>query len=702
MNSRSLFSTLIAILFIFFFGSCKSDHKENLMKDDAILHLITQMTLEEKISMVHGDKGTDPNGLDYVGYLPGIDRLGIPPIKMQNGPSGAGATFGNYRHKAPATAFPVPAAQASTWNKELLYKLGNAVGLETKAQGRDVLLGPSVNIVRIPEGGRIFEYFSEDPYLSARCGVSVVKGIQDVGIMACAKHFAANSQETWRHTIDEKISERALREIYLPAFEACVIEGKVASLMASYNKINEYLCTENPILLRQIVKTEWDFPGFIMTDWGTRHKTSPAVNAGLDLEMSGWGKFGEAQFKHHLLTAVQTGDVSESIVNEMVYRILSEMKRFGHLKENKDFPAPRMDTPEHRELALQVALEGMVLLKNRDQTLPLNSSEIKSIALFGDALTARASGGGSSNVVPFYKVSPIEGLKNRLKDTEINYYERIKDAEEADVAIVYIYVPSSETEDRTTISLDSETELIEMVSSKYDKTIVFLRTAGASTIPWIDQVDAVFQVWYPGQEEGNAEAALLFGDVNPSGKLPVTFGKDREDFPASTEGEFPGIDEVVNYSEGIFVGYRYFDHFGTDILFPFGHGLSYTNFSYNDLSFSTEKLSGNDTLEVSYTITNIGNRDGAEISQLYISDVEASLERPVKELKGFNKSFLKPGESEICQLYVSKRDLAFWDEDKDCWKAENGAFEIFIGSSSQDIRLNAFFNYKNSLMSGKN
>ncbi len=687
---------LLVMLFFFVLAnfSCNTNRTTFKMDDEYILNLIGQMTLEEKVSMVHGEKCDDPQGIPYVGYLPGIARLGIPQLTVQNGPSGAGASFTINRALKPATAFPVPISQASTWNMDLMYRFGKALGSEVMAQGRTVCAAPMVNIIRIPEGGRNFELFSEDPYLSARCAVPVIKGIQEMGIIANVKAVTANNQETWRFDVDNTMDERSLREIYLPSFEAAVKEADVSSIMTAYPRINGVQCSENPMLLRQIIKNEWGFKGFILTDWGTKHTTVAAANSGLDLEMSGWGKFGEPQFKFHLLDAVKNGEVAESTLDEMIYRILNQMKRFGYLDKKVEFPEGRLDAPEHQKLALEMAIEGCVLLKNENGVLPLNDQEINKLALFGDVDTVMASGGGSSKVVPFYKVSPREGFSRRLGEERIVCYEDYRNAGPADAAIVFFYEYSTEGHDRPTVSLEGEREMIEALSAKYKKLILVLRTGGSYVIPWIDQVDAVLQVWFPGQEEGNAEAALIFGDANPSGKLPVTFGLERSDFPAAKEEEFPGIDKKVNYSEGIFVGYRYFDSRGTNILFPFGYGLSYTEFSYSDISLSRSSLSGRDTLIVSYTVTNTGERAGAEVSQLYIKDLESSVERPEKELKGFDKAFLAPGESKRVAIPVSFRSLAFWDENDDRWKAEKGTFEVLVGASAENIRLTDSFEYK--------
>lgn len=668
--------------------------KTELLSDKQILRLIHKMTLEEKISLVHGEKGNDPQGVPFVGYIPGIERLGIPEITMQNGPSGAGASFTSERHRKPATAFPVPIAQASSWNMDLLHRFGMALGSEVKAQGRTVCLAPMINMVRIPEGGRNFELFSEDPYLSAKCGVEVIKGIQKNGVLANAKALTANNQETWRFTINNIMDERSLREIYLPSFEAAVKEGQVSTIMTAYPRINGVQCSENKLLLRDILKDEWGFKGFVLTDWGTRHTTVAAANAGLDMEMSGWGKFGEPQFKYHLLNAVKDGEVSEATLDEMVYRILSELKRFGYLDGSAYTVKGELNSKEHRDLALEMAIEGAVLLKNDNNVLPLDPEQVRNIALFGDIDSAMVSGGGSSMVVPFYKVTPRQGFEQRIGKDKVLGYEEFREPAPADAAIVFLSEYSSETADRESISLADKTDLIEAVSEKYPKTIVILRHAGSYLIPWIDKVDAILQVWFPGQEEGNAEASLIFGDFNPSGKLPICYGVSREDFPASQEHEFPGINEEVRYSEGIFVGYRFFERNGSKVLFPFGHGLSYTQFSYEDLELSSDLLSGQDTLIVSYTVSNTGSREGAEVSQLYISDPESSVERPVKELKGFSKVYLKPGERKQQKLKISYRDLAFWDEEGDSWKVEPGEFRVLIGASASDIRLEQGFSYK--------
>jgi len=555
------------------------------------------------------------------------------------------------------------------------------------------MLAPMINIIRIPEGGRNFELFSEDPFLSSHSSVAVINGIQDVGILANAKVITANNQETWRHTINEIIPERALREIYLPSFEASVKEANVSTIMTGYNKINNIYCSEHSHLLRKITKDEWGFEGFIMTDWGTRHKAISAANAGLDMEMPGTGE--NAQFRKHLADAVKSGEVSEETLNEMVYRILHEMKRFGLIGKNREYPKGLLNAPEHKKLAYEIALEGAVLLKNDNNTLPLNPANVKKIALFGDARNAMCSGGGSSLVLPFYSVSPYEGIKNRIENAEVIHYEDYRSAPGGEVAVVCISSPSTENKDRETSSLFLKSEIIDAVSGKYDKVIVLLRTAGGYSLPWIDKVDAVFQMWFPGQEEGNAEAALIFGDVSPSGKLPVTFGKERSDYPAVKSSEFPGIDEKVIYSEGIFVGYRFFEKYKTNVLFPFGHGLSYSDFEYNNLKISTDHLMGNDSLIISYTIKNIGNMEAAEVSQLYISDLESSVKRPVKELKGFDKTLLKPGETKTIQLTVNKKDLSFWDKNSNNWIAENGRFKILIGASAADLRLKGTFSYSN-------
>ena len=346
-----------------------------------------------------------------------------------------------------------------------------------------------INIVRVPEEGRNFEFFSEDPYLSACCAVSVIEGIQEVGTMANAKVIVANNQETWRHSVNVQVSERALREIYLPSFESAVKEAEVASIMSAYNKVNGTYCSEHPLLLRQIVKAEWGFKGFIVTDWGAGFKTVSAVKTGLDMEMPGWERSSKPKFKLDLAGAVRDGQVNESTLDEMVYRILREMERFGHLGEKKDFPAGEIDTPGHRELARRIAVEGAVLLKNDNQALPLDPEEITSVALFGDAGKAYVTGGSSSMVVPFYRVSPLDGIRDRLKGVEVTHYKSPANARPTEVAIVFISRSSSEPGDRKSISLAPETELIQEVSNKYPRTIILLHTPGVHTMPWINNAD---------------------------------------------------------------------------------------------------------------------------------------------------------------------------------------------------------------------
>ena len=692
VNRKFLIS--MGIVSVILLSACKIE-KSHEKADAELWKLIDKMTLEEKVSMVHGASGQDKDGLDYAGYLPGIERLGIPSLGLCNGPSGAGPSWSTHRDVKRSTAFPVPVAQASTWNKDLLYTLGQAMGSETRAHGRDIIAGPNNNIIRVPEGGRVFEMFSEDPYLSATCAVQVTKGIQDLGTMATTKHYVANSQETDRCCYNAVISQRALREIYLPSFEYLVKEGKVASIMAAYNKVNGHLCAEHPKLLNGIVKDQWGFTGFIMTDWGTDHNAIMAAKAGLDLEMSGWGKYDHPKFKTVLADAIREGLVDEKKIDKMIYRILHEMKRFGHIGQPKTFPEPEVNTEKHQQLALEVAKEAIVLLKNENEALPLDPLNTKKLALFGDANIAKFTGGGSSWVAPPYKVSPLQGISERLKDGEVTFYKDYKKGVQADAALIFLSDTSTEGKDRESISLAQYSDMITEIAEKYGKTIVFLRTPGAYTMPWIDKVDAVFQAWYPGMEEGTAEAALLFGDVSPSGKLPVTFGVDRSDFPATRKEEFPGVNYEVLYTEDIFVGYRYFEHEGTDILFPFGHGLSYTTFEYSDLKLSSDKLEGDNELTINYTLTNNGDREGAEVAQLYIRDIESNVTRPVKELKGFEKISLNPGERKNVQHTIRKRDLSYWDENESQWKAEEGEYKVLIGSSSAKIELEGSFDYRN-------
>ena len=596
--------------------------------------LLARMTVEEKAAMLSGS--------GWMESAP-IDRLGIPAIKMADGPMGvrswAGAsavTNAKGTSQVLTTSFPSGVAMAATWDTELVQREGQAIAQEVKALGRDMILGPTVNINRVPLWGRNFEGYGEDPYLAARLGVAYIKGVQGEGVIPSVKHFAANNEEFERHRIDAHIDERTLNEIYLPAFKAAVEEANVWTVMSAYNKLNGLHCAEDPALLTDILKKEFGFKGFVVSDWGSTYSTAPTVNAGMDLEMPGgkpmqaWLATGQPLAAGNgagwlaadkVLAEMKAGHITEATLNDNVSRILRVIFESGLF----DHPHPgggEVDTPEEKAVALQGATEGIVLLKNEGALLPLDSAKIHSIAVIGpNAAVARTGGGGSSLVRPKYTIAPLDGIKERAGDAIHVRYEMgvgmegedprnwtpLKPARQcsirpyaaatqSDVAVVIVGRYSkleSEGFDVKTMDLPaSQDELIEAVEKANPRTIVVLNTGDPVTMTkWIDKTPALLDMWYGGQEGGHALASILFGDANPSGKLPVTLPKRFEDSPAY--GHYPGENLKVDYAEGIYVGYRYFDTKNVEPQFPFGYGLSYTKFDYSDLKAGTASA-GND------------------------------------------------------------------------------------------------------------
>jgi beta-glucosidase len=819
--------------------------------DKRISTLISRMTLEEKVSLLAG--------IDFW-HTHAIERLGIPSMKVTDGPHGArAADESNLNHTLPATCFPTAVGMAATWNPDLIHRVGIALGEETRARGCAILLGPCVNIHRSPLAGRNFESYSEDPYLSSKMTVAVITGIQSKGVSACVKHCALNNSEYQRMTISSEVGERAMREIYFPSFKKAVKEAGTWSLMCSYNKINGTYASANRRLLTEIVKGEWDFEGLIMSDWLATHSTSPAANAGLDLEMPGPARyFGKA-----LIEAVKSGKVDAKTIDEKVRRILSVMMKTGALDGKITSPRKIKDFPTHRKLALEVVAESIVLLKNDKKVLPLKKS-VRSIVVIGhNAAKASIQGGGSSNVKAYYKVSPLEALKKKcgkkikvtyelgcpnnirtvpldkayllcdktgkkhgltgeyfnnsefkgkpaviqvddsfdftwmsnlppvpgMKKTDFsarwqgffkapksgkykfglaaggwgriyingklvcgnwgkrkepdifipvettgyislesgkiypvkiefcpNPYARfpmrslrigcdipipldlleraVKAAAQADVAIVFAGLTEeyeSEGFDRKDMDLSKkQKELISKIAVVNPNTIVILNNGSPLAMdPWLDKVPAVVEAFYPGQECGNAITAVLFGDINPSGKLPDTFPKRYEDNPAFNN--YPGKNGKVLYEEGIFVGYRHYDAKKIEPLFPFGHGLSYTDFKYNNLKISPAEAKVRKKINISIDVKNIGKVPGKEVVQLYVSDIVSRLERPPKELKAFQKVGLISGETKTVKFTLDKDALSFYDPALKDWVAEPGEFEILVGSSSSDIRARGKF-----------
>ncbi|WP_336344245.1 beta-glucosidase family protein [Halalkalicoccus ordinarius] len=689
--------------------------------------LVAELTLDEKIRLVHG--AADPDGR-ATGYVPSIDRLGIPSLRLVDGPLGVRAEGES------ATAFPATLSLAAAWEPSLAREQGTATAREARAHDQDVLLAPGVNVVRVPHGGRNFEYYGEDPYLSSRLAVEFVEGVQSAGVIATVKHYVANNQETNRYVASAEVSERALRELYLPAFRATVEKADVGSVMTAYNRVNGVHMSEHRRLLRDVLKGEWGFGGYVVSDWWGTESTVGAAEAGLDLEMPGapfeelppaealsddvdpatiefpdalpamheGGLFGEP-----LREAVESRAVDEALVDEKVGRLLRTMDRFGLFDDDR--PEGALDTPAHRRLARRIAVEGTVLLKN-DGILPL--SDDADVALVGpSAERAKLGGGGSSEVSPVVRTSPLEGLGERAAgltfergvapivesslfdafesggdgtdesvDEDPDLDAAVATAASADCAVVVVRDDTTEGEDRPTIRLPGEQdELVSAVADAANRTVVVLRTGGPVECPWIDEVDAVVETWYPGQADGEALATVLFGDADPGGRLPVTFGRRETDYPTDTAESFPGVDDRVRYDEDVFVGYRHFDREGIEPLFAFGHGLSYARFEYGDPAVERN----GDSLELSIPVRNAGERSGTEVVQLYARAEDPPVVRPERELAAFAKLRLDPGERRRVSLTVDRDALARYDED-DGWCVDPGRFTLLVGRSSRDVR----------------
>jgi len=821
---------LLSILLFTLMGNSDNDlplyKNPKLSVDERVEDLLKRMTLEEKIDMLGGTGfATKPNA-----------RLGIPELRMTDGPLGV--------RMDKSTAFPSGINLAATWNPALVEKIGHALGREVKAHDAHVLLAPCVNIARIPNGGRNFESFGEDPFLASRMAVNYINGLQSEGVAATVKHFAANNQEHERMFVDAQISERALNEIYLPAFKAAVQEANVLCVMNAYNKINGHFASENDYLLNKILKTEWGFTGMVMSDWGAVHSSIPTANGAMDLEMPE----GKYLNKDSLFLTIQKGEVNEATIDEKVRRTLRTIFRLGLFEKPSLKDDFKVGTKENREAAFLGTREGIVLLKNQNDILPLNFSKLKSVAVIGpNAAKARTGGGGSSQVDPLEAPSPLEILKQNFGDKvkinyavgvrldgesipvpskylstengeeglrgeyfdnmelkgrpvytrmdkelyfdwggdspfknenwktdifsvrwtgkvkapvsghfifdlisddgvrfwlddklvidhwtdhapesreyeiqlvagkeykiKIEYYENgggavcklgwtlpgedpmiaaIKAAKQSEVVLLFagtFAAYESEGFDRQDLVLPkNQDELIEKIAS-VNKNVIVVINAGSPVLmdKWLGKVKGVVFAWFGGQEMSYALSDVLSGKFNPSGKLPVTFPKRWEDCSAfSTYKKESGITE---YSDGIFIGYRHFEHNNIEPLFPFGFGLSYTKFAYANLKLSAKEMSQNEKLTVTFDVKNTGKVDGGEIPQLYIRDVKASVERPVKELKGFSKVMLKPGETKAVTLTVDKAAFSFFDENSKSFITEPGEFEILIGSSSQKIEL---------------
>jgi beta-glucosidase len=716
--SRNLYRLLPLWIAIFMLACSTNPERKALSTEQRIDSLLSLMTLEEKVTMIHASSSFTSGA---------VPRLGIPEWTMSDGPHGVRKEHGrgwvgNENPEYFATYLPTGISLASTWNPELGYVFGKVLGEEAKYRGKNVILGPGINILRTPLNGRNFEYLSEDPYLVSKMAVGYIKGVQDQHVAACVKHYIANNQEIDRNTVSVEMSERTLREIYLPGFASAVKEGGVYTLMGAYNRFRGQYCTHNDYLINKILKEELGFDGVVISDWGAVHNTMEALKFGTDLEMGtdlsqgpvkNYGKFFMGDT---VVSLVKNGQVEETLIEEKVRRILRVMYR-TKIIGGGERGSGSFNTTEHQAAALKIAEEAIVLLKNEGYLLPLTKTKLKNVAIIGaNAIRKQGGAGGSSQVNAKYEITPMQGIEKILfenvdvtyaagyevtKDGRINsamINEAVESAKKADASILvcgWIHgysdlwddnVYDAESIDKPNMFLPfGQDELITAVLKANPNTIIVLMGGGPVDMSkWESMAKAILFAGYPGMEGGNAIAKIIFGDVNPSGKLTMTFPKKLEDSPAHAIGEYPGKDNVVHYNEGIFVGYRYFDTKKVAPQFPFGHGLSYTTFLYENLQLTK---GDNQSVTATVTVRNTGNRQGAEVMQLYVKDVECSVERPDKELKGFQKVMLQPGESKDIIITLPVDAFRFFDEKKMEWVLEPGKFQIMAGSSSRDIRL---------------
>ncbi|MHA1534651.1 MAG: beta-glucosidase family protein [Promethearchaeota archaeon] len=662
---------------------------ESLELEVRVKDLLSRLTLAEKFKLCSGR---------LMWHTKFIKRLGVKSYTMYDGPHGVrDDTMG----KTKSTYFPSAICRAATWDPKLSYEFGKAVAEEVREVGAHMLLAPGINIQRTPMNGRTFEYQTEDPHLNKILAVATVKGIQSQRIAACVKHFVCNNQETNRFTSSSEVSERALQEIYLPAFKATVQEADAWSFMTCYNKVNGIYGSENYNLLRERLMENWGFRGFTVSDWLATAYTSTegCVNAGLSLEMPTSKKLSKTQLKN----AFEEGKFSEETLNGNIRRLLRVMFLVGLFDEKSTLPSGSRNTPEHQSIARKIAENGIVLLKNKNDLLPLDIDKLKKLAIVGPNADNKfgggdiLSGGGSSVNYPPYEITPLEGIKQKC----MGRVEIIETPSEADITIIFAglnheHGMDAEGEDKKFFELPLEQiELIKRTVKQNPRTIVVLINGSPIAMDdWINSVPSVIEAWYGGMEVGTAIANVLFGDVNPSGKLTLTFPKKLSDSPAhKSERNFPGVEEKVFYDEGIYVGYRYFDKEQIEPLFPFGYGLSYTTFNYENLKLNKEKFSKNDTVTVSVDIVNTGNRSGAEIIQLYVQDIESSTDRPPKELKQFEKVNLEQNEKKTVEFNLRFSDFSFYDDSTHSWVVEPGTFNILIGSSSRAIHLQKEIEY---------
>ena len=711
--------------------------------EERVEDALSRLTLEEKVALTHAQSKF---------CSPGVARLGIPEFWMTDGPHGirpevlwdeweqAGWTNDS------CVAFPALTCLAASWDPEIARLYGKSIGEEARYRNKTVLLGPGVNIYRSPLNGRNFEYMGEDPYLAGKMVVPYVQGVQQNGVAACVKHYALNNQEVNRHTTNVIIDDRALYEIYLPAFKAAVQEGNAWAIMGSYNLYKNQHGCHNQYLLNDILKGEWGFDGVVVSDWGGVHNTQEAITNGLDMEFGSWTNglsngASNAYDNYYLadpyLKLIREGKVGTKELDDKVRRILRLAYR---TTMDRNRPYGSLCSEAHFAAARRIGEEGIVLLQNRNNLLPIDLNQAKRIAVIGEnAIKMMTVGGGSSSLKVKYELSPLDGIRKRVGDqAEVIYargyvgdpsgeYNGVKSgqdlednrspeeliaeavavAKEADYVIFIGGLNKSahqdcEDADRKELGLSYGQDKVITALAKANKNLIVVNISGnAIAMPWVKEVPAIVQAWYLGSEAGSAIASVLTGDVNPSGKLPFTFPASLQDVGAHKLGEYPGTPRsdgspIVDqkYNEGIFVGYRWADKEKTKPLFSFGHGLSYTTFAYGKAIADKKVMGQDETLTITLPVTNTGSREGSEVIQLYISDLKSSLPRPVKELKGFSKVKLAPGETREVTFTIGKEALSFFDDARHEWVAEPGKFEAWIGASSTDIRNKVAFKLK--------
>ena len=735
MNKLLLSLTLMTASVTVAYSSVPVYLDETRAIDERVEDALSRMTTEEKVAMLHAQSKFSSAG---------VPRLGIPEFWTTDGPHGirpevlwdewdqAGWTNDS------CVAFPALTCLAATWNPDMALLYGKNIGEEARYRKKDILLGPGVNIYRTPLNGRNFEYMGEDPYLASKMVVPYIKGVQSNGVAACVKHYALNNHEVNRHTTNAIVDDRALYEIYLPAFKAAVQDGGAWTIMGSYNLYKDQHVCHNQYLLNNILKGEWGFDGVVVSDWGGTHDTKQAIANGLDMEFGSWTNglsngTNNAYDNYYLampyLKLIKEGKVGTKELDDKVRRILRLAFR---TTMNTRRPFGSLCSPEHTTAARNIGEEGIVLLKNDRNLLPINPDIVKKIAVIGEnALKMMTVGGGSSSLKVKYELSPLDGVRKRFGDkAEIVYArgyvgdtsgeyngvvtgqnlnddrtaeeilaEAIETAKNADIVIFVGGLNKSahqdcEDSDRAGLELPYNQDKVISALAKANKNLVVVNISGnAVAMPWVKEVPAIVQAWYLGTECGNAIASILAGDVNPSGKLPMTFPVSLTDVGAHSFGDYPGTprndgSEIVdcNYSEGIYVGYRWNDKNNIKPLFPFGHGLSYTTFKYGKPSISSDRMSADGKITISIPVSNTGSRTGAEVVQLYITDVKSSLPRPVKELKDFKKVSLEPNQSIEIQFEITPDKLMYFDDERHEWVAEAGDFIALIGSSSSDIK----------------